>query len=210
MKVIPESAASEDPVWSSALGELAVELVRAGCKAKIIKRYTGVSHKRIASLFRSIHDADAPGGPCHQGDAQFFVTGTNSNRFSGPAWNIEGAVFLGSYRKLAAAVGVKANRGWLLLHAFRSYLCMTKALADRNIGRRLDINQAYALLVFSGFNTLPELSEIGQKVCGKCLTQFLIDNRREPESQACPVCIIRLNTERLASQSRRTRASANG
>lgn len=94
-----------------------------------------------------------------------------------------------------------AQRGWQFLAAFNAYLSLTEKLHHADAIKRLDINQAYALLTHSGFLTHSGSEELSRQACPRCLISYPIVMSEDLSSQACPVCAINDNLRRLAWQS---------
>jgi hypothetical protein len=80
-----------------------------------------------------------------QGSARYFAM---PSKRTSTAWNIQCAIFLACYECMGKITNTPVQRGWLLLAAFNSYLSLTETLNQTASIKRLDINQAYALLTY--------------------------------------------------------------
>jgi hypothetical protein len=99
------------------------------------------------------------------------------------------------------------HRGWRLLAAYNAYLILTERLNRTGSIKRLDINQAYALLSHCGFMTQANGVELQRKECPVCSIRYPIVINEQLALQGCPVCAINANCLRLSDQavsSRRT------
>jgi len=95
------------------------------------------------------------------------------------------------------------HRGWRLLAAFNSYISLTERLSSTIPIKRLDINQAYALLTYCGFMTLHIDVELRRKECPNCSLSYPVAAREHLDKQGCPVCAINANCQRLSRQTSR-------
>jgi hypothetical protein len=197
---IPESARPTDFAWEIEFQALARGLVSNRAKSRVIERLTFLSHKSVARVYRELFNEPPPSGPVFQGSAQFYSSPDNYGRA------LHGAVFLRCYQRLAQLLEAPANHGWMLLHAYRSYLALTQRAPA---GKRLDINQAYCLLTHTGFASLPKAAELQLVTCALCHTSYLVAAAAEPDTQGCPMCAINANFKRLASQCRTVRRANN-
>jgi hypothetical protein len=92
------------------------------------------------------------------------------------------------------------HRGWRLLASFSVYLSLTEKLYQTAAVKRLDINQAYALLSHCGFLAQPADAELQRKECPSCLISFPIVTTEPLDRQGCPVCSMNANSLRLTRQ----------
>lgn len=196
---IPETARLGDPVWGVAYLELAHELVRAGAKAKLIARYTGLPLSQIRGIYRALRGRNPPSGALPQGNPRFFTQA--DHKHTAESWSVQTAVFLACYERVAKITATPAQRGWQLLAAFSTYLAVTQALHEQQGTKRLDLNQAYALLTHSGFLSHPRQAAIRRRKCPACLIRYAIVTNLPPRQQACPICAIHSNALRLSGQS---------
>lgn len=197
VKPIPDDATIGDPIWHSQILELANALVREGAKARLVERFTGLPHKKVANLYQIILNQSPVSGPITQGTAGFFAT----PKTYGASWNLQSAIFLSCYLRLEKLIGMVPNRGWLLLKAFQAYKAMTQPLLDTTGIKRLDINQAYSLLALTGFGRMRGREDIQQAHCMDCGVNFLVVAQEELDTQRCPICAMNENYSRLAEQS---------
>ena len=209
IKPIPETAKFDDIMYVGAFMELAIAMVTASARRQIVMRYTGIKSQVATSLYRKIHQSDAVSGPVKQYRPKYFAPGIRSPRFSGLAWNLQGATFLECYDTIARSVEVKPHRGWLLLTAYYAYLKVTDKLARAENAKRLDINQAYSLLAFSGINNVPEMAEVVRISCKKCGAVYLVDTAYESHTQKCPVHAMSDHLLRLTHQAQSAKMMMN-
>jgi hypothetical protein len=102
---------------------------------------------------------------------------------------------------MAKITSTPVQRGWLLLAAFNSYLSITEEnLSSTDSSKRLDINQAYALLSYCGFMTMREGAELQLRQCPVCSMSYPVVAAEAIVNQGCPVCAIDENCERLSDQ----------
>ncbi len=96
---------------------------------------------------------------------------------------------------------MRVNRGWQLLAAFTVYLGLTEKLHQATAIKRLDINQAYALLTHCGFLAQPGAVDLQRKECPVCLIRYPVAVNEQIDTQGCPVCAMNANSRRLSQQS---------
>ena len=193
---IPHDAAPSDPRWECEFLSLAHGLVMAGAKTRLVARLTAVSLAKARVLYKVLRCAPAPSGPLVQGSPHFFVR----QRGSIPAaWSLQCAIFVGCYERTAELSSTPLQRGWRLLAAFNTYLGLTQALHESSAVKRLDINQAYALLTHCGFLEAHDPA-IRRKECPTCLIKYLVIAHDPPEIRRCPVCTMNAHARRLARQ----------
>jgi len=156
-----------------------------------------LSHSRVSSLYRALRGISPPGGPTLQGKASSF---TSSSPQWSEAWRIQCALFLACYERMATISPIPLQRGWRLLAAFNTYLSFSETPPPPAPGKRLDINQAYTLLTYSGFLSPHSDPEIQRTQCPTCSMNYPILASKTPQSQGCPLCAINANLRRLASQ----------
>lgn len=186
MRPIPEQLPGNDPTWRADLLVLARGLIVYGAKPKIVRRYTGVTKKDTRDLYLLLHGTPASCGPATQGKATFFTTARNGSHGSATSWNIQGSIFLRCYLDIAKLSSQPMNKGWLLLQAFEEYKRQTEKLAQSANIKRLDINQAFALLVLAGGTSVAEYADIGLIHCKHCDREYLVNKTRELATQPCP------------------------
>jgi hypothetical protein len=207
VKPIPENARPGDPRWDIAFLDLAHGLIMAGAKAKIIERFTDLPHARVREAYKALRGVAPPAGPVMQGSARYFAM---PSKHTSEASRIQCAIFLACYERMGAITSTPLQRGWRLLAAFNSYLSITENLSKTTSIKRLDINQAYALLTYSGFMTLPVGAELRRKQCPDCSISYPVVSNEALDVQGCPVCSMNSNFERLSdlkSSSRRAGSS---
>lgn len=201
MKPIPDGVCPDDAKWGLAFLQLAHGLVEHGAKAAIIKRYTDLPKVRVTALYKALRDEPPAPGALLQGDPRFFAIPT---KHTSASWVLQGAIFLECFDRLTRIADYPIHHGWLLLHAYKSYLNQTQKIVDAVPGvRRLDINQAYALLARVSF-LHPKVAKenvLQREPCVICGTNYLVVTNEEQDHQHCPVCLINQNAERLAEQS---------
>ena len=132
-----------------------------------------------------------------QGSARYFAM---PSKRTSTAWSIQCAIFLACYERMGKITTTPVQRGWLLLAAFNSYLSLTEKLNQTTSIKRLDINQAYALLTYCGFMMLPSGAELQRKECPICSINYPVVANEGRDTQACPVCTINANSVRLSHQ----------
>jgi hypothetical protein len=115
------------------------------------------------------------------------------------AWSIQGAIFIACYERTGEIAEAPLHRGWRLLAAFKTYLNLTQPLHESTGTKRLDINQAYALLTHCGFLETRN-AELALRQCGVCFIRSLALTNERPGTQRCPVCAMNANARRLARQ----------
>jgi len=196
---IPRDARHGDSRWEREFLELAHGLVRAGAKTKLITRFTGLSLRKARSLYRALRNMPAPAGPILQGRAESFAL---QHSRASSAWSIQCAIFLACYEDIEDIAEQSLHRGWQLLAAFTTYIRLTDPLHRAASVRRLDINQAYALLTHCGFLTEPQ-APLKLTECPSCLISYPIVVTVESKAQRCPVCSMSANSLRLARQGSR-------
>jgi len=136
MKPIPEDARPDDPLWAIEFLHLARDLVIAGAKARIIERFTGLSHGRVSELYKALRGIAPPAGPVMQGSARFFALPSKN---TSEASRIQCAIFLACYARMGQVLPAPVQLGWRLLAAFYVYLNLTEALDHAAAIKRLDI-----------------------------------------------------------------------
>jgi hypothetical protein len=195
---IPENARPRDPRWAVAFLELAQGLVIAGAKAKLVERFTDLPHSKIKALYKALRGTSPPAGPIMQGSARYFAL---PGKHTSEAARIQCVIFLACYQRMLKITSTPMQRGWLLLAAFNSYLSITEeSLNAVNSIKRLDINQAYALLSYCGFMTMLNGAELQLKQCPLCSIGYPVVAAETLDIQGCPVCAIDENCERLSNQ----------
>jgi hypothetical protein len=199
MTPITEDARPGDPRWSVPYLKLAEGLVAVGAKAKLIERFTDLPHSRVQLLYRAFRGTAPPAGPLTQGSArQFAVPGKHTSE----SLRIQCAIFLACYDRIGRITPAPLQRGWRLLAAFNAYLDLTEKLTAKTSVKRLDINQAYALLTYCGFLTLRAEAELQRELCPDCGIAYPVAVNEPRAKQSCPVCAINANCLRLAEQAR--------
>jgi hypothetical protein len=194
---ITADARAGDPRWSVPYLKLAEGLVVAGAKAKLVERFTELPHSRVRILYQAFRGTAPPSGPLTQGSArQFAVPGKHTSE----SLRIQCAIFLACYDRMGRISAVPLQRGWHLLAAFNAYLDLTDKLSATTSVKRLDINQAYALLTHCGFLTLRAEAELQRTLCRDCGIAYPIAAHAPRARQGCPVCAIHANGLRLARQ----------
>ena len=181
---------------------LANSLVMAGARAKIIVHLTAVPLPKVSQLYRALRGTAPPSGPVLQGHARFF---SRPSKYTSESWSVQSAIVLSCYDRMGQVLEEPVQRGWQFLAAFNAYLSLTEKLHQTDTIKRLDINQAYALLTHSGFLTHAANAELQRRQCPACLMNYPILMNQDINTQACPVCSINKNMLRLAWQSSSTR-----
>lgn len=98
---------------------------------------------------------------------------------------------------------VPVHRGWQMLAALTVYQNLTEKLYRETAVKRLDINQAYALLAHCGFLAQPGAAELQRKECPVCLISYPVVTTERSDIQGCPICAINANNIRLSQQTSR-------
>ena len=205
LQPIPASATPRDPHWLHAFLTLAQGLVVAGAKAKIIVRFTGFYHSQIKEMYKALRGTRPPPGPIVQASATYFA---RPSKRSSAATRIQYIIFLGCYSRLSQGMTIPVHRGWLLLSAYNSYLSLTQPLYETTAVKRLNINQAYALLTYCGFMEGSNVAALRMRQCPDCSINYPVTAKDAPDSDVCPVCAISANFQRLAEQSSRNKSEA--
>lgn len=201
MKPLPHTAQYDDPAWTIQFLQLAHAMVKHGMRPKIIQRYTDLRRQRVTALYKALRDDMPAPGAIYCGEAKFFAI---PSRYTSASWVLQGAIFLECFERVTRIASYRINEGWLIVRAFESYLAQTQKLVDGVPGtKRLDINQAYALLVKVSFLN-PEFVKdnvLQRQPCTGCGVNFLVVTNEEPDNQFCPVCAINQKAERLVTAS---------
>lgn len=197
MTPIAENASPSDPLWSVPYLKLAEGLVVAGAKAKLVERYTYLPHSRVKQMYRAFRGTAPPAGPLVQGSVRHFAV---ASKHTSEVQRIQCAIFLACYERMGKITATPMQRGWQLLAAFNAYLSLTEKLYEATSLKRLDINQAYALLTYCGFLTHPSEAELQRKECPTCAIRYPVAANEPLKKQGCPVCAINANSLRLAQQ----------
>jgi hypothetical protein len=196
---LPEDARPDDPRWAVAYLELAHGLVMAGAKAKLIERLTHLRHRQVSELYRALRGIAPPAGPTMPSNPRYFA---QRGHDTSDARIIQCAIFLNYYEHMSRITPMPLHRGWLLLAAYNSYLSLTCQPDASAPSKRLDINQAYALLTFSGFLSATAGTALLRRQCPACLIKYPILAKSQGSPQGCPLCAMKANHRRLAAQSR--------
>ena len=201
MTPLPEHARARDARWGLAFLDLAHGLVMAGAKAKIVERFTYLTHGRVRQIYKAIKGTAPPSGPIVQGSARYFAV---PSKDTSEAWTIQCAIFLACYERMGVITTTPVQRGWRLLAAFNAYMSLTEKLNQTLSVKRLDINQAYALLTYCGFMTPHSGTELQRRQCPICSINYPVVAKTRLEKQGCPVCAINDNCLRLSQQTSRS------
>jgi hypothetical protein len=194
---ITEGARATDPRWTVPYLQLAEGLVLAGAKARLIERFTEFPHSRVTALYRAFRGTVPPAGPITQGNARYFAV---PSKRTSESLRIQCAIFLACYERMGRITATPLQRGWQLLAAFNAYLELTEKLTAATAVKRLDINQAYALLACCGFLAMRGEAELQRELCPDCGIAYPIAASEPRARQGCPVCAINANCLRLAGQ----------
>ena len=163
--------------------DLAQGLVIAGAKAKLIERFTDLPRSKIKELYKALRGTSPPAGPVMQGSARYFAV---PGKHTSEAARIQCAIFLACYERMAKITSTPVQRGWLLLAAFNSYLSITEEkLSPADSIKRLDINQAYALLAYCGFMTMLNGAELQLRQCQICSISYPVVAAEEIGRASC-------------------------
>lgn len=201
MTRIPMGADPADPRWEPAYLDLAHGLVMASAKPKLVVHLTQMPLRRVRELYQALLGKHAPAGPIASASPAFFVlpgSRTSTN------WGIQSAAYLSCYDDIAEMSTIPLHRGWRMLEAYRFYLWSTQASMAQRRFKRLDINQAYALLMHCRFLESKD-ADIQRRRCPRCLLEFLVLKRETSIRQTCPVCGIDTHYEHLVAQGLGTR-----
>jgi len=202
MDPIPEDALPDDPRWEVAFLELAHGLVKAGARSRVIMRFTELPANRIRRLYRALLGIPAPSGPILQASARSFAM---VGKHTSAAWSVQVATFLACFERIGKICEQPTHRGWRLLHAFNAYLGLTEQLRAATAVKRLDINQAYAVLTHCGFLARGRNAELQRRQCPACLIRYPILTSEPLHAQRCPVCVVHLNALRLSGRATRAK-----
>lgn len=201
MTPIPMDADPRDPRWERAFLDLAHGLVMAAAKPKLVAHLTHMPMRRVREINLALLGKRGSSGPITPAAPAFFVlpsSRTSSN------WSIQGAANLACYEDIEELTAMRLHRGWRMLAAYRCYLWSTQPGPGQRRYRRLDINQAYALLTHCHFLESKD-AEIQRRRCARCMLQYLVLNHAVKARQRCPVCTIDAHHEHLVDQGRRSR-----
>jgi hypothetical protein len=196
---LPEDARPDDPRWAIAYLELAHGLVMAGAKAKLIERLTNLRHRQVSELYMALRGIPAPAGPTMPSNPSYFAQRT---RKTSEAWIIQCSIFLTYYEHMSRIAPMPLHRGWLLLASFNCYLALTTNPEEHSPTKRLDINQAYALLCFSGFLSANANAALRRKQCPTCLIKYPVLAKPQGTPQGCPLCAMKATHQRLRAQAK--------
>ena len=196
---LPEDASPDDLRWAVAFQELAHGLVMAGAKAKLIERFTHMSHRQVGELYMALRGIPPPAGPTMPTNPRYFAL---RGRDTSDARIIQCAIFLTYYEHMSRITSVPLHRGWLLLASFKSYLSLTAYPGASSATKRLDINQAYGLLTFSGFLNPNANPALLRRQCPTCLIKYPVLAKPQGSPQSCPLCAMKTNYRRLSTQAR--------
>jgi Flagellar transcriptional activator (FlhC) len=202
MRPIPEEVRPDDPCWEVAFLELAHGLIKAGARSKIVTRFTDLPASRVRRMYRALLGVPAPSGPILQATARSFAM---VGKHTSAAWSVQVATFLACYERLGTISQPTTHRGWRMLHAFNAYLSVTDPLHAAQGVKRLDINQAYALLVHCGFLNESRNAELQRRQCPICRIRYPVVTSEPLRTQRCPVCAINANALRLSGRTSRAR-----
>jgi len=159
----------------------------AGAKGKIIERFTHLSHRKVRKIYKALRRTAPPSGPVMQGSARYFA---RPSKRTPTEWSIQCAIFLACYERMSKITTMPVQRGWLLLAAFNSYLSLTEKLYETTSVKRLDINQAYALLSYCGFMTMSSGAKLQRRQCPNCSINYPVVADEDLDTQPCPVCTL--------------------
>lgn len=196
---LPEDARPDDPKWAVAYQELAHGLVMASAKAKLVERFTNMAHRQVSQLYIALRGTTPASGPTMPTSPRFFA---QRARKSSEVWVIQCAIFLTYYEHMSRITPMPLHRGWLLLASFNSYLALTTKSEENSPVKRLDINQAYALLTYSGFLDANAGAALLRKQCPTCLIKYPVLAKHQGSPQSCPLCVMKATHRRLATQAR--------
>jgi hypothetical protein len=196
MKPIDHDANPRDPRWELEFLRLAHGLVMLGAKTRLIARLTTLPLSKIRKLYKALRSTRAPSGPVFRAQARYFAIPSAQTSAS---WSVQCAIFLACYEDIGEITEINLHRGWRLLAAFKTYLALTTDKGKTAGTKRLDINQAYALLTHCGFLEAHG-AELQRTQCPKCLINYLVVTTELLETQHCPVCAINTNARRLVRQ----------
>jgi hypothetical protein len=200
MGPIPEDALPGDPRWEVAFLELAHGLVKAGARSKIIAHLTELPAHRIRRMYRALMGLPAPAGAILQANARSFAM---LGKHTSASWSVQVAILLACYERMGRLIERPIHRGWLLLHAFNAYLSLTEKVHAETPSKRLDINQAYALLTHCGFLSPARNAELQRRQCPICLIRYPVVTSKPLQGQHCPVCLVNANALRLSGRGSR-------
>lgn len=196
----------KDPRWERAFLDLAHGLVMAAAKPKLVSHLTQMPMRRVREINLALLGRRGSSGPITPAAPAFFVvpgSRTSSN------WSIQGAAYLACYEDIEELTGMRLHRGWRMLAAYRCYLWSTEPIPGQRRYRRLDINQAYALLSHCQFLESRD-AQIQRRRCARCMLQYLVLKHAPSARQSCPVCTIDAHHENRVDQAGRTKARRRG
>lgn len=193
MTPIPMDADPRDPRWEPAFLALAHGLLMAAAKPKLVSHLTHMPMRRVREINLALLGKCGSSGPITSASPAFFVlpgSRTSTN------WSIQSAAYLACYEDIEELTSMKLHRGWRMLAAHRCYLWSTQPGPGQRRFRRLDINQAYALLMHCRFLESKD-ADIQRRRCPRCMLRYLVLKHEAFSRQSCPVCTIDAHYEHL-------------
>ena len=201
---IPESAQFDDPIWKSRFLDLANGMVLMGAKPVLIHRYTGLSPKVIAELYKRLTGQEAPSGRLQQALPKHYAIPHNRG---GLEWILQTAAYASTFLKFEKALDIVPNRGWLLLHSYQAYMHLTDPL-QQEIPRlsRVTLNNAYDMMIHLGVGPTRKGARLALRDCDECGGSHLVVTDQELDHQTCPMCAIQKRFMRLVENSQKISA----
>lgn len=201
---IPQTAQFDDPIWKSRFLDLANGMVLMGAKPVLIHRYTGLSPKLIAELYKRLVGQEAPSGRLQQALPKHYAIPHNRG---GLEWILQTAAYASTYLKFEKAFDVIPNRGWLLLHSYQAYIRLTDPL-QQEVPRltRVTLNNAYDMMIHLGIGPSRKGARLALRDCDECGASHLVVTDLELDHQTCPMCAIQNRFMRLVENSQKISA----
>ena len=201
---IPESAQFDDPIWKSRFLDLATGMVKMGAKPVLIHRYTGLSPKVIAELYKCLTGQEAPSGRLQQALPKHYAIPHNRG---GLEWILQTAAYASTFFKFEKALDIVPNRGWLLLHSYKAYERLTAPL-QHEIPRlsRVTLNNAYDMMIHLGVGPSRKGARLALRDCNECAGSHLVVTDQELDHQTCPMCAIQSRYMKLVENSQKISA----
>lgn len=196
---IPEYASFDDPVWRGRFLDLANRMVLMRAKPVLIHRYTGLSPKIIAELYKRLTGEEAPSGRLQQALPKHYAIPHNRG---GLEWILQTAAYASTFVKFEKALDVVPNKGWLLLHSYEAYIRLTDKL-QQEVPRlaRVTLNNAYDMMIHLGTGPVRKGAKLALRDCPECGGSHLVVTDQELDHQACPMCAIQNRYLKLVENS---------
>ena len=201
---IPKSAQFDDPIWKSRFLDLANGMVMMEAKPVLIHRYTGLSPRVIAELYKRLTGREAPPGRLQQALPKHYAIYHNRG---GLEWILQTAAYARTFLKFEKALDIVPNHGWLLLHSYQAYLRLTDPLQQEIPSlSRVSLNNAYDMMIHLGVGPSRKGASLVLRDCEECGGSRLVVTDQELDHQTCPMCAIQKRYMKLVENSQKISA----